>query len=263
MDGHPRRSTSQKILVVCSHLFIYYLVPIFYIVMALIRWNDMTPCFRREALVNSIYCIYLRFADPSQPFFILDMAQTLAVFWVVERVNYRNSKDDLQCLYIGDSLFYYATHLIFELLLWLYTISVSCISLLLVGLLAFGILEAYWYRPQRRRRQGLSESEFNALDRIRFSLEDGQQSSDLSTCSICVRDFKEQELLIKLPNCVHIFHEECIREWFRFHSTCPNCRTDTKQPPAAGQEQFNDNAIDVSNVNAMEFSQSLEVQELS
>ena len=45
----------------------------------------------------------------------------------------------------------------------------------------------------------------------------------VTTCSICQDDFVEQDLLIRLP-CGHILHEDCIKQWFGIHNTCPECR---------------------------------------
>lgn len=50
-------------------------------------------------------------------------------------------------------------------------------------------------------------------------------------CPICVNDFKvkEQKNICTIP-CGHVYHEQCLKEWFRvqiqqFHrSNCPKCR---------------------------------------
>lgn len=33
-------------------------------------------------------------------------------------------------------------------------------------------------------------------------------------CSICLKEFEENEQLQRIPNCSHIFHEACLRKWF-------------------------------------------------
>lgn len=40
-------------------------------------------------------------------------------------------------------------------------------------------------------------------------------------CSVCQADASG---LCVRTQCRHVFHIECIREWFERHSTCPNCR---------------------------------------
>jgi ribosomal protein L40E len=42
-------------------------------------------------------------------------------------------------------------------------------------------------------------------------------------CSICLEQFGQEEKVCELP-CKHIFHDECVRGWFRRHATCPVCR---------------------------------------
>ncbi len=39
-------------------------------------------------------------------------------------------------------------------------------------------------------------------------------------CSICLNDFENNENILILP-CIHIFHENCLKEWFKKRSTCP------------------------------------------
>ncbi|PHU04054.1 putative dolichyl-diphosphooligosaccharide--protein glycosyltransferase subunit 3 [Capsicum chinense] len=47
-------------------------------------------------------------------------------------------------------------------------------------------------------------------------------------CSICLSTIEDGELVRILPNCMHIFHVECIDKWFDCHSTCPICRAAAK-----------------------------------
>jgi hypothetical protein len=44
------------------------------------------------------------------------------------------------------------------------------------------------------------------------------------TCSICLGDILQNELMMELE-CKHSFHSDCIRLWLtKYHSTCPMCR---------------------------------------
>ncbi|CAA0821007.1 RING-H2 finger protein ATL54 [Striga hermonthica] len=43
-------------------------------------------------------------------------------------------------------------------------------------------------------------------------------------CSVCLNDFKENEMLRLLPKCGHTFHVSCIDTWLRSHKNCPVCR---------------------------------------
>ena len=42
-------------------------------------------------------------------------------------------------------------------------------------------------------------------------------------CPICLEEYNDKETICKL-NCNHIFHKECIKEWFKKNNNCPNCR---------------------------------------
>ncbi|XP_043687511.1 RING-H2 finger protein ATL40-like [Telopea speciosissima] len=43
-------------------------------------------------------------------------------------------------------------------------------------------------------------------------------------CAVCLSSFENEEIAMLLPNCKHMFHEQCINMWFSSHSTCPICR---------------------------------------
>ncbi|CAH8387815.1 unnamed protein product [Eruca vesicaria subsp. sativa] len=45
-------------------------------------------------------------------------------------------------------------------------------------------------------------------------------------CSICIEDLsKSQQSIIKMPNCLHIFHQNCLFEWLSQKNSCPLCRS--------------------------------------
>ncbi|KAL3100596.1 hypothetical protein niasHS_001162 [Heterodera schachtii] len=49
------------------------------------------------------------------------------------------------------------------------------------------------------------------------------QCAELAPCAICLEEIGADELVRPLP-CQHIFHTDCISDWFYNHFTCPNCR---------------------------------------
>ena len=42
-------------------------------------------------------------------------------------------------------------------------------------------------------------------------------------CSICMEDFKTDDI-IRVLNCNHYYHHDCIDKWLIKHKTCPYCR---------------------------------------
>lgn len=48
-----------------------------------------------------------------------------------------------------------------------------------------------------------------------------RQSKD---CVVCTDNFEVGQVVVRLPDCGHIFHEECALQWLRSHNTCPYCR---------------------------------------
>ena len=34
-------------------------------------------------------------------------------------------------------------------------------------------------------------------------------------CAICLKEFESGEELKQIPSCEHVFHEQCLREWFK------------------------------------------------
>lgn len=45
------------------------------------------------------------------------------------------------------------------------------------------------------------------------------------TCSICLERFNNDDVFLE---CMHRFHDQCIRESMRHSKYCPNCRQPAK-----------------------------------
>ncbi|CAN8284146.1 unnamed protein product [Cochlearia groenlandica] len=55
------------------------------------------------------------------------------------------------------------------------------------------------------------------------TITDSDQESE--TCAICLENMSETNNICQLPNCSHLFHEECVIKWLeRQHDSCPLCR---------------------------------------
>lgn len=44
-------------------------------------------------------------------------------------------------------------------------------------------------------------------------------------CHICLVDYENNDMIVKLPVCGHELHEACITPWIQGKETCPVCRT--------------------------------------
>ncbi|KAL1224986.1 E3 ubiquitin-protein ligase ATL15 [Cardamine amara subsp. amara] len=46
------------------------------------------------------------------------------------------------------------------------------------------------------------------------------------TCLVCLEDLSESSSnnIIRMPKCLHLFHQDCIFEWLRHQNSCPLCR---------------------------------------
>ncbi|KAM7267096.1 hypothetical protein ACFE04_009262 [Oxalis oulophora] len=54
--------------------------------------------------------------------------------------------------------------------------------------------------------------------------EEEQQDDQDTTCSVCLADYGENDVLRVMPHCGHRFHLECGDRWLRVNPTCPICR---------------------------------------
>ena len=65
---------------------------------------------------------------------------------------------------------------------------------------------------------GLTFHQINLLTSV-------QLSTDLEDrCNICLSEIKSGDS-IRILNCKHNFHSECLDKWLHIKDTCPNCRT--------------------------------------
>ncbi|KAF7820452.1 RING-H2 finger protein ATL70-like [Senna tora] len=76
------------------------------------------------------------------------------------------------------------------------------------------------------RHGGIDDETLESYPKFSYSevLRDSSLRS-LVSCSICLDDYKESDVLRKLLDCGHLYHLECIDSWLKSHRTCPLCRT--------------------------------------
>ena len=51
------------------------------------------------------------------------------------------------------------------------------------------------------------------------------EKNEDNNCSICYKEFFEEEKITELFICNHIYHPECIKNWLlNWKPICPNCK---------------------------------------
>ncbi|XP_052188468.1 E3 ubiquitin-protein ligase RING1-like [Diospyros lotus] len=75
---------------------------------------------------------------------------------------------------------------------------------------------------QQVRTAGLEQSVIDSIPVFEFRSAD--RLVEAAECSICLKEFEEDEALRLLPKCCHSFHRPCIDTWLRSHHNCPLCR---------------------------------------
>lgn len=77
---------------------------------------------------------------------------------------------------------------------------------------------------------GIDEATLRNYPTLLYS-ENKAHHDSLSSCSICLGDYKDADMLRLLPDCGHVFHLKCIDPWLRLHPTCPMCRNSPLPSP--------------------------------
>lgn len=71
---------------------------------------------------------------------------------------------------------------------------------------------------KRKKTDALPQEYISKLPRMRM----GCSKKD---CTICTNHFEQNEVVRVLP-CKHVFHDQCLMPWFQTGTSCPNCRFD-------------------------------------
>ncbi|XP_008242622.1 PREDICTED: RING-H2 finger protein ATL38-like [Prunus mume] len=98
-------------------------------------------------------------------------------------------------------------------------------------------INRYRNRPRRTRTRTTTETRAttttisNSSSSAHHQLIPIVKESKDGICAVCLCEFKDGEAIRVLPECMHLFHAECIDMWLSSHSNCPLCRTDIEPPP--------------------------------
>ncbi|XWS24534.1 hypothetical protein CRYUN_Cryun28dG0111200 [Craigia yunnanensis] len=112
--------------------------------------------------------------------------------------------------------------------------SIKCFKILLIVCSSDDLATSYFLQPINAAdstlnkvpwNQGLSKDSIEKFPKIRITEENVWDSSrNRISCSICLQDFLQGEIVHSLPHCHHMFHISCIQKWLIGHKSCPLCR---------------------------------------
>ncbi|XP_020115098.1 RING-H2 finger protein ATL1-like [Ananas comosus] len=76
----------------------------------------------------------------------------------------------------------------------------------------------------------LSRSRIRSLPTFRYrkagdSTSTANTNTNTNDCAVCLNEFQEEERIRLLPNCLHLFHIDCIDTWLQSNANCPLCRS--------------------------------------
>ncbi|KAG2308975.1 hypothetical protein Bca52824_028723 [Brassica carinata] len=87
--------------------------------------------------------------------------------------------------------------------------------------------EHHHRREPQAQGQGLSASVIASFPTFSYKPDnnDLESNNQEMECPVCLGLIPKNAVIKVLPNCKHMFDEECIARWLESHTTCPVCRT--------------------------------------
>ncbi|KAK7274290.1 hypothetical protein RIF29_15373 [Crotalaria pallida] len=86
---------------------------------------------------------------------------------------------------------------------------------------------------------GLEPNVINSYPRFQYNSNDVAAASAAggvghdATCSICLCEYKDSEMLRMMPECRHYFHLGCLDAWLKLNGSCPVCRNSPLPTPVS------------------------------
>ncbi|TVU20510.1 hypothetical protein EJB05_36722 [Eragrostis curvula] len=78
---------------------------------------------------------------------------------------------------------------------------------------------------------GLDPSVIASYPRVPFSR--AAADAEEASCSICLSEYRDGEMLRVMPECRHRFHLACLDAWLRRSASCPVCRSSPIPTPVS------------------------------
>ena len=74
-----------------------------------------------------------------------------------------------------------------------------------------------------RAMESVTFHQYNEDDLNTQNTPRGRIIASQKQCRVCLVYFKQNDSLLKIPRCDHIFHESCIKKWLVEWQKCPTC----------------------------------------
>ena len=200
-----------------------YLIPYSYLIYAIMIMADYSDCFARLFIIDFIL-MHIILINPKSLYNYDSLMIILFFLWIIEN---DNEKTDDTCLQTNENIFLIFTLGFFKGALWI----MSCAMFIGTGCIIFLLIRDIFFRRnfanQIEVSNGLTQDQIDSLPKFKYNKIDlnGSFSDDKNeVCAICLCDFEQDELMLKLPLCNHIFHSNCVTNWISRNSFCPYCR---------------------------------------
>mmetsp|Transcript_73711 Transcript_73711/g.130129 ORF Transcript_73711/g.130129 Transcript_73711/m.130129 type:complete len:356 (-) Transcript_73711:97-1164(-) len=207
---------------------------IYFIWFVLVRAALFTPCVVRRVsagvvdssgAVNHRYIPHALLRD--MPLYLFIVGSLLFVYYLMQSENCHTSKE------LFDVLRLYA--------------SSNCFLSPIIGFFAAWHNTILFAVATRRGVMSIDDGatsgslavSLSALETVQYHTDDfGDEAGKLypSSCAICLASWEDEDLIIVTP-CRHVFHKDCLKTWFRCSHTCAMCRYDLSRQTAASQHE--------------------------
>ena len=203
-------------------------------------WSSLSICYERIAIIMFLILLTGLHSclTPSRFFFregqLFDFEFTLIGILVF----ISNEIEPDSCLDDGDDTFLQLSEYGFYTFL---LINTSCCLFYIIWIFIYIMIRVFRYGESFSQQnflvfnnqdlnvnnnEGLTFNELNRLKQCKFNKNEAEIRN--KTCSICLNDFSDGENLTRLPECDHLFHNDCVIDWLKGHLICPYCRCDIR-----------------------------------
>ncbi|XP_078177485.1 E3 ubiquitin-protein ligase ATL59-like [Carex rostrata] len=107
--------------------------------------------------------------------------------------------------------------------------------------------------------EGLNSDSLEALHVTKFKRSNSGSNAE---CSICLGGLEEGDPVRLMPNCMHLFHQDCIDKWLQSHATCPICRANVDPLKPADESEETASVTEMQSLPAMTSSSETRLDQM-